>query len=347
MTLRRGRSLIAASLLTVLAGCAELAPVLTAPGWDIERVAQTPAPSDPMAAELRDGYLRLATVERDRRDWRDTAAFLAKAKAAAEGETPPPFTLADRTIGSDALRIPLEAAEPQLLALLGAPGARLRAPGEIARAQLDWECWLEEAEEGHQFERIDACATAFEQSLAAARAAARLPAQLVVVLPEEGGAIGGVVLTTADGGEIVLDSAFAAGSTAGGVAVAEEEVREIFAGALDARPAPPRFFTIYFDFNSRALDAEAAAIVMEVVEDAAGRASAEIVLQGHADAVGEAEANLSLSRGRALQVRDAIAAAIGPDRPARISTSFRGAADLAEPTRGAERLNRRVEITVR
>lgn len=347
MTVRVAHRIAAAALVAALGGCAVVAPIYTDPAWDVARVARAPAPADPLPAGLRDGYLRLAAAERDRHDWRDAAAFLQKAQRATDGATPPPFTLADRPIRSDALRIPLAAAEPQMLALLGSPGARLRAPREIARMQIDWECWIQAAEEGRQTAEIDACGTAFAQSLSAAKAAAQLPEQLVVVLPEEDGQIGGVVLATGDGGALLLDRPFAAGSGSGEVAVLEGEVRDIFAPALNARPTPPRFFTIYFDFGALTLDADAGAIVAQIVEDVRRRPSPEVLLTGHADAVGDADANLRIARARARAVRDAIAAALGRDGAARISAASRGEADPATPTPTAERRNRRVEVTVR
>lgn len=338
---------LAAAAAGATAGCADLGRIGAHPGWDVDAVAARPAPAAPLPAGLREGYLRLARAEIAELDWDDGAQFLAKADAATDGDAPAPFTLADRPVRAEALRIPLAAAEPQMLAVLASPGAVLRAPAEIARMQTDWECWLQEAEEGHQIAEIEACAAAFDASLAAAREAAQLPDQLVVVLPEEDGTIGGVVLSQDDGGELLLDQPFAAGSGAGAVGVLESEVRDIFGGALAARPAPPRRFTVLFDFDSRALDEAAAEIVAAIAEDAAGRPVAEVIVTGHTDAVGGENPNLRLSRGRAVAVRRAVAAALPDQARVRFSTAFRGEADLAVDTRDRERLNRRVEVLVR
>lgn len=346
MTGAPGLRLAGLVLMLGLAACADLDPRKSGDRWDAERVAAMPAPEDPRLAQLFEGYIGLSRAELAEYDWNDGADFLAKAETAAMGTLPPHFALDQRRIGK-AQRAEFAAAEAEMLALFAARGAQLRAPREIAQVQIDWECWLQESEEGYQTDEIELCREAFNTSLARAKEAARLPKQLVVVLPEEDGSIGGVVLSIAGGGDLVLDKPFAAGSDSGAVAVGEGEIREAFSSALSARPIAPSFFKVLFDSGSSRINPAGMDVVQKVVADIRARPVAEVVLIGHADALGGDAANTRLSRRRARAIRAAITAELDTADEVEFEIDGLGERALEIPTQGNEPGNRRVEVTVR
>ena len=331
----------------MLAACAEILPDPGRNPWDDARVAALGAPEDVRLAGLYAGYLRLAREEKAEFDWGDVAIFLEKAEQAAGGTLPAPVRLAERSI-DPGQQVELKVAEAEMMRLLTSEGAALRAPAELARLQVDWDCWLQEAEEEHQSADIAACRAAFEKSLAEAKAKAQLPDQLIVVLPEEDGSVGGVVISAEGAEDLLLDKPFAAGTGSGeAVAVAEGEVQETFSGALSARPVPPAFFVVLFDTGSARLDAAAEAVVTQILSDVARRPVAEIVLAGHTDALGPDGANLRLSRRRAAAVGRAVSDRLPDGAKVTVEISARGEEVPAIPSTGAEPGNRRVEVTVR
>lgn len=104
--------------------------------------------------------------------------------------------------------------------------------------------------------------------------------------------------------------------------------------------------TIFFDFDSAALDAEAQAKVAAIAQslDAAPSYRPSVVI-GHTDAVGSAGYNMQLGLRRARAVADALVASGVP--VSRIgSVSSRGKTDLVVMVATAERSNRRVEVSL-
>ncbi len=108
---------------------------------------------------LYDGYLKLSAGERDEYDWSDSAYFADKALAAAGDEEVSPDALDDRRLPGSTLG-EITAARGQLASLLER-GARSKAPADAAKAQVSFDCWVQEQEENHQPEDIAACRNAF------------------------------------------------------------------------------------------------------------------------------------------------------------------------------------------
>jgi len=174
---------------------------------------------------------------------------------------------------------------------------------------------------------------------------------LVVVLPDENGKVGAVVV--GDGGNSqLLDSAYASSEAnrAGQLKAATldaEAVDKRFAAALAARPLLPKQFTLYFVVDSEALTDPSKLAFEEVFADIKKRTNYEIEVVGHTDRVQSADYNQRLSQQRANQVRGLLLAR-GLAADAIVATG-RGEFDLAVPTNDnvSEPRNRRVEITVR
>lgn len=181
--------------------------------------------------------------------------------------------------------------------------------------------------------------------------AADLKENVIVVLPEEDGSAGAIVVD--DGtSSVVLDKPLAAvqindRGEAEPVAVADQQVSEIFGQALAAQPLKPSKFVLYFNEGTDALTEESRQAFEAVFEDIKRRPSYEIWVIGHTDTVDDPAYNQRLSLQRAMAIRDMLV--FRGIYGAVISVAGRGEIDLAVPTpdRTEEPLNRRVEITVR
>ena len=96
-----------------------------------------------------------------------------KAAGAARGEDVAPTDLSERLIASDKTE-ELSKARSRLVAMLDGSG-RNKAPVVASSAQISFECWLQEQEEGHQENDINDCRNAFYGQVIAAEVAMRPP----------------------------------------------------------------------------------------------------------------------------------------------------------------------------
>lgn len=184
--------------------------------------------------------------------------------------------------------------------------------------------------------------------------AGQAPRSLVVVVPDEGGRVGSVVVSPGanpGAAETRLDTAYAAARVddrrVERLTLDAAQVRAEFGAALAARPDRPVSFTLYFLEGRDEFAPESRRVVDAVFAEIARRKSAEIVVIGHTDRVGGGEANDALSRQRANRVRnDLVERGIPANR---ISAAGRGEREplVATDDEVAEPRNRRVEISVR
>lgn len=172
---------------------------------------------------------------------------------------------------------------------------------------------------------------------------------LVIVLPEQDGKVGAVVVD--DGKrETVLHTPYASVRTErdGMQATTSnaEQVRKEFGPALAALPARPVSLILYFTEGSTLSD-ESKEVVDKMFAEIAKRPAAEITVIGHTDTVGADAFNDKLSLERAQTVREIL---IGMGVPAQnITAAGRGRRELLVPTADnvSEPRNRRVELSVR
>jgi outer membrane protein OmpA-like peptidoglycan-associated protein len=179
-----------------------------------------------------------------------------------------------------------------------------------------------------------------------------LPANVVVLLPDENGTVGKV--TVHEGGTTAELTKPLAAVNAGSepslryVFTAERsDVDSEFAGALAAAPRAPFAYVLYFQTGSSELDSGSRAHLAAAIAAAKGTAHVDISVVGHADATGSDAYNAALSLKRAQIERDALAAAGVPSGV--IEITYHGANNPLVPTpRGVPELrNRRVEVTIR
>jgi len=175
---------------------------------------------------------------------------------------------------------------------------------------------------------------------------------LIVLLPKPNGKIGGVVVRTEDGKELLLDKAYAGAHIDGPgemerVTYDADRARSEFSSVVAALPGRPATFLLYFLEGKDELTPDSEREVERVFTEIAARPYPEILIIGHTDAVGNAQFNDQLSRQRAQRVReDLIQRGIPADR---VEVSSRGKREPLIPTAEgvSEPRNRRVEINVR
>jgi outer membrane protein OmpA-like peptidoglycan-associated protein len=175
--------------------------------------------------------------------------------------------------------------------------------------------------------------------------------ELVVLVPAADGHIGTVVIER-DGKKTTLNTAYATSRAAGtrelsSEPVAEESVRRDFGAALEAIPARPASFLLYFVTGTDELTEESKEEVQRVLDELRRRPAPDIQVIGHTDSVGNDAENDALSLQRAQTMREAM---LGLGIPAaRIRAAGRGEREpLVQTADGVdEPRNRRVEINVR
>ena len=173
----------------------------------------------------------------------------------------------------------------------------------------------------------------------------------VVVLPDESGHVGAVVVGEGDKAK-VLDSAYATAEVGRGGSlstrtVQQEDVQRAFGAAMAARPIPPKQFTLLFKLDSEELTPESEATFAALFDDIRRRGTYEVEVVGHTDTLHSQDYNQTLSQQRAEYVRTQLVSrgiAAGS-----IAAVGRGELDPAvkTPDQTSEPRNRRVEVTVR
>ena len=140
-------------------------------GMELEGVQGLDPQGSEFNTQLYAGYIELSSGERAEYDYRDSDVFAMKAAVAARGDDVRPSAVEDRRIAADKVE-ELSKARARLLAMLYG-GGKNKAPISAARAQLSFDCWMQEQEEGHQPGDIADCRNAFYGSVVAAEVALR------------------------------------------------------------------------------------------------------------------------------------------------------------------------------
>ena len=176
----------------------------------------------------------------------------------------------------------------------------------------------------------------------------RPPSETVVVLPSADGHTGSVVVQRGEARQ-VLNQPYAASRSgeAAVVRLSADEVRQTFGATLQALPAAPTLFMLYFITGTDELTAESKADLERILSALKQRPVPDVLVIGHTDTVGGAEANDRLSAQRAVTVKGFLVEIGIP--AGRIQTAGRGERELLVPTASNvdEPRNRRVEINVR
>ena len=174
------------------------------------------------------------------------------------------------------------------------------------------------------------------------------PKETVVVLPSADGHIGTVVVQRGDSRQ-VLDKPYAASRSddAKVEQLSAAEVKQEFGATLQALPARPSSFTVYFITGTDELTAESKADLQNILAALKDRPLPDVQVIGHTDTVGDLLGNDRLSAQRAETVKSFLVQIGIPAE--RITTAGRGEREplVRTPDETDEPRNRRVEINVR
>ena len=172
----------------------------------------------------------------------------------------------------------------------------------------------------------------------------------VILLPNRDGRPSAVIVKRATG-EQELSSPYQglelSGSREQPAQLSASDVQSRYGGVLEAQPARPFSYTLYFRTGTAELTAQSKAALGEVRQKIKGFPAAQVTVIGHTDRVGNPDSNDALSLKRAAAVRELLVHA-GIPRDA-IEVVGRGEREpLVQTADGkAEERNRRVEIKLR
>lgn len=108
-------------------------------------------------------YTERSAAEFAEGDYRDSDYFASKAIAATKGEEVLPQEVGERRIPEDRVEV-LTSSRGRLMDALSG-GGRVKAPEQAARAQVMFDCWMQEQEENFQPDDIEFCRSNFFDAL--------------------------------------------------------------------------------------------------------------------------------------------------------------------------------------
>jgi outer membrane protein OmpA-like peptidoglycan-associated protein len=172
----------------------------------------------------------------------------------------------------------------------------------------------------------------------------------IILLPNKDGRSSAVVVKRATGDQ-EISKPYEAVELVGGkeqrTELAQADVAQRYGEVLEAQPARPFTYTLYFTTGTAELTAQSRQSLNDVRQKIKGFPAAQVTVIGHTDRVGSVEANDALSLKRAAAIRDLLVQ-IGIPRQA-IEVVGRGEREPIVQTADsvAEERNRRVEIKLR
>lgn len=159
------RSVLLAGGVMTLAACGVIQPeALDTRGINPQFAKNAPDQGTAFQRSLHEGYSSFGTWEYDQADFRDARGFNARAMMSANGQQVSPVDLATRTIAPE-FRGELVSARANLVEALGNQDTLNRVPGPAGAAQVYYDCWAEQQEEGHQPEHIAYCKQGFQTAM--------------------------------------------------------------------------------------------------------------------------------------------------------------------------------------
>jgi len=176
---------------------------------------------------------------------------------------------------------------------------------------------------------------------------------LFVLLPDREGKVGQIEVSNSAGSQ-TLDEARestevdCSDKAPGNPKIMDEKaVNDIFKEALDALPATPVSFVMYFNSGSATPTKKSMQLIPEILETIKSQKATDVIVVGHTDTVASVEYNKKLSERRAKAVSAALVSK-GVDK-AMIEIEYYGEEHLLveTPDEIAEPGNRRVEIIAR
>jgi OOP family OmpA-OmpF porin len=139
--------------------------MLAACAQPVEQMNRSNMAGDAFNQRLARDYKDLANYEAYQMyDWPDANTFANKSMAAARGQAVQPEDPRNWRIKGEDKMAELGSARQRLMSALAA-GAATKAPAAASRAQVNYDCWVEQQEEGWQFDHINACKDGFWRAM--------------------------------------------------------------------------------------------------------------------------------------------------------------------------------------
>ncbi len=133
--------------------------------YDMQALERS-APQGPgFTSQLAKDYLDYSKSEAAQYDWIDSNYFAKKGRRAAAGEEVPPEDSDAWSRIAENVRPDLRAARNRFTTALN-NGSKTTMPAVAARAQVSYDCWVEQQQEGWQVEDIARCRNDFFQYVA-------------------------------------------------------------------------------------------------------------------------------------------------------------------------------------
>jgi outer membrane protein OmpA-like peptidoglycan-associated protein len=176
----------------------------------------------------------------------------------------------------------------------------------------------------------------------------------VILLPDEDGNVGEIVVKANEGKSMVVDKAgyktevsFATSTPSVPKVVSKEEIDKKLKNIKEVEPLKPISFLLYFKNNSIELTDESKNELDNILKEIKKREPCEISLIGHSDTAGASTYNIALSKKRAEIVKKILINS--GVQLQKLAVTSHGENDLLIKTKDnvSEKRNRRVEVMVR
>ncbi|MBB4285632.1 OmpA family protein [Roseospira goensis] len=129
------------------------------------RAVDIPADATTFTEQAIRYYSQFSLFEADAmEDWYDAEYFAEKATALGHGQAVRPEVASEQGIADPVRRARLDQARAALMAVLSSDGPEV-APKASAYALVSYDCWVEQAQEGHQEDHIQACRAQFRDAM--------------------------------------------------------------------------------------------------------------------------------------------------------------------------------------
>ena len=305
---------------------------------DVEKLRHASAVGSPFTQAIAGHYKEFAIREQDvEYDYPDALHFSKKGLSAAQGDfvMPEPVTNwdIDRKLQTSFIN-----GRSRLIRLLDI-GARDLHPEIAAKAQANFDCWLEQQEEGWQDKDIRMCKNSFLAALADlenAMAPNSIPSDVIArrdppKIPEEPL----IPLKTQENKKADISKQRTI-----------TEDTNLPESAKEPLTPENAKFLVFFDFDSAEVSESGHKVLKAIVQEIKANDSLETLkVEGHADRAGPKKYNMSLGQRRASAVMR-ILTSMGISASS-ISTFSKGEKQLLVETEDGVRepANRRVEIT--
>ncbi|MBL6953154.1 MAG: OmpA family protein [Alphaproteobacteria bacterium] len=281
------------------------AVVLTActSGMQLEKAKMAGPGGSPFNFNLYGGYIGLSQMEFDEADYEDSDVFADRAMKASKGGKVKPEGFKKRKIPASKMT-ELRRARGKLMIAL-AQGGRENYPNLAAKAQVQFDCWMQEQEENLQPKDIAACRSGFMSTMAKLHKA-MAPKQMM--------------------------------------AMKKSMMKKPMMAKMPDPADVDGIYIVFFDFNSNKLSAAAQQILRKVAADFKVAKPSGMTLTGHSDMAGASKYNTALSRKR-LDAVSGYLLNMGVPRTALLPSSYGETKPLVPTKDGMrEKRNRRVEI---